>query len=574
MSDAPYLVRLVGAAILFLAFIACGGGGDHRHPATPSATTTGTRTATATTTATATVTTSPTNTATRTPTHTAPPTATDTAPPTPTATATATATPNPLRLLPLHAEPDAENGGRIVDSEGREVLLRGVNVNALVEYWAYSDLPTVYPVGEADADLMAAIGWNAVRLLLSWSRVEPQPGVYDDAYLEQARAHIRLFASRGLYSIVDLHQDAWGATLVAPPETTCPANSEPAFGWDGAPGWATLDEGMSRCAQAGIRELSPAVRSAFQNFFADASGPGGVGIRTRYAAMLGHVANVLGSEPSVAGYDLMNEPNAFLPAEQAGLAALYGDALAAIRSGERDAGSASRLVFFEPSALWSLLGHGPPDDFTRDADVVYAPHIYTGGISPGSLTAANFQVARDEAKGFGGAPVVVGEWGADPHRASDPADTYFADHQDLQDQFRFGATLWTWREWCGDPHKAGDVRAGRVPEVWGEFEVDCSANVVTGLRTDLIAELTRAYVRAAPGTLVESRYDAATGAFSARGANAPAGAQLVAFYPAAQHGEPALVTTGLSAIEVIVAPSDNLYLRAQTLGGDWSLASQ
>jgi endoglycosylceramidase len=224
--------------------------------------------------------------------------------------------------------------------------------------------------------------------------------------------------------------------------------------------------------------------------------------------------------------------------------------------------------------VWSLVGNGPPRDFPRDADVVYAPHIYTGGISPGALTAANFQVARDEANGFDGAPVLVGEWGGDPHRASDPADTYFIDHQDLQDQFRFGATLWTWRESCGDPHKAGDVRAGHVPGVWGEFEVDCATNVVTGLRTDLIEELTRAYVRAAPGTLVESRYDAATGAFSARGANAPSGVELVVFYPAAQHGEPALVSTGLSAIDVIVAPSDNLYLRAHALGGDWSLATQ
>jgi hypothetical protein len=37
-----------------------------------------------------------------------------------------------LQLLPLHAEPDPVSGGRIVDSDGREVLLRGVNVNALV----------------------------------------------------------------------------------------------------------------------------------------------------------------------------------------------------------------------------------------------------------------------------------------------------------------------------------------------------------------------------------------------------------------------------------------------------------
>ena len=125
-----------------------------------------------------------------------------------------------------------ENGGRIVDAEGREVLLRGVNVNALAEYWQYGEFPTVFPFGEADADQMAAIGWNTVRLLLSWSRVEPAPGQYDDAYLEQVRAAVRLLASRGLYTILDLHQDAWGPTLAAPPnDDVCTARpSRPSAG--------------------------------------------------------------------------------------------------------------------------------------------------------------------------------------------------------------------------------------------------------------------------------------------------------------------------------------------------------
>src|SRR6187399_51357 len=50
-------------------------------------------------------------------------------------------------LLPaLHAEPDPVSGGRVVDATGREVLLRGVNVNALVEYWQYGSFPTTFPL--------------------------------------------------------------------------------------------------------------------------------------------------------------------------------------------------------------------------------------------------------------------------------------------------------------------------------------------------------------------------------------------------------------------------------------------
>jgi endoglycosylceramidase len=410
-----------------------------------------------------------------------------------------------LRLPGLHAEPDPEAGGRIVDAEGRGVLLRGVNVNALAEYWQGSEFPTVFPFTEDDADLMAAIGWNAVRLLLSWSRVEPAPGVYDDDYLQEAGAAVERLAARGIYTIIDLHQDAWSATLAAPPEETCLPNFQLALGWDGAPDWATFDGDLPRCTPAGIRELSPAVQQAFASFFDDAPGPGGIGIRTRYVAMLAHVARTLAPLTGVAGYDLMNEPNAFNESQQGALATMYGEALAAIRDAERAAGSPPRLILFEPSAIWSAFGNGPPPDFPRDRDVVYAPHIYTGGFDGGPITAAAFAVARDEARLFGGAPVLSGEWGADPRRASSLDDSYFLDHQNLQDEFFFGATLWTWRESCGDPHKMADFRAGRVPYVWGEFDVDCTTNAITGVRQDLVDQLTRAYVRAAPGRLLDSR---------------------------------------------------------------------
>ena len=88
--------------------------------------------------------------------------------------AAAGAAPAALRLSPLHAEPDVRAGGRIVDARGREVLLRGVNVNSLAEYWKGGRFRTVFPLARKDPGRMAAIGWNAVRLLVSWSRVEPR----------------------------------------------------------------------------------------------------------------------------------------------------------------------------------------------------------------------------------------------------------------------------------------------------------------------------------------------------------------------------------------------------------------
>ena len=45
---------------------------------------------------------------------------------------------------------------------------------------------------------MRKIGWNAVRLLLSWSKVEPRPGRYDDGYLARAARISRGLARHGI----------------------------------------------------------------------------------------------------------------------------------------------------------------------------------------------------------------------------------------------------------------------------------------------------------------------------------------------------------------------------------------
>ena len=143
--------------------------------------------------------------------------------------------PPAARLLPLHAELDPVGGGSIVDADGREVLLRGVNVNALVDYWQYGQFPTTFPLTEGDAQHIADVGWNVVRLLVSWSRIEPEPGRYDEAYIEEVRAAVRLFERHGIRSIVDFHQDAWGPTLAARPGEACAAGQEPRSGGTARP---------------------------------------------------------------------------------------------------------------------------------------------------------------------------------------------------------------------------------------------------------------------------------------------------------------------------------------------------
>ena len=78
-----------------------------------------------------------------------------------------------VTLRPLSVSEDL----RIVDDLDREVLLRGVNLNSLGEYWQGdpNHQPTI-AVGMQDWQEMAARGISVVRLVVNWSKLEPQRG--------------------------------------------------------------------------------------------------------------------------------------------------------------------------------------------------------------------------------------------------------------------------------------------------------------------------------------------------------------------------------------------------------------
>ncbi|MBN2217417.1 MAG: cellulase family glycosylhydrolase, partial [Pirellulales bacterium] len=180
-------------------------------------------------------------------------------------------------------------GDRFVDAEGRQVLLHGMNVISKSKQEGYLSWHR-----REDFAKMRAWGMNCVRLGILWDAVEPKPGQYDDAYLDRVAQRVAWAADHGLFVILDMHQDLYSVR----------------YG-NGAPDWATLDEGKSH-KQGSVWSdaylVSPAVQTAFDNFWANAPTPDGIGIQDHYAAAWRHVAGRFADCPNVLGYDLMNEP--------------------------------------------------------------------------------------------------------------------------------------------------------------------------------------------------------------------------------------------------------------------------
>lgn len=409
----------------------------------------------------------------------------------------------------------------IVDATGRQTLLRGVNVNSLGDYWqANRKYPTVVPVTGADWDRIAAQGFDSVRLLVSWSRLEPRRDRFDRAYLGRIRAAVDAAAARGIYTVLDMHQDAWGRFIATPRGTTCPEGTEPAKGWDGAPRWATLTGGLSTCTPGG-REASPAAQEAWRAFYADDRG-----IRSELVEAWGFLARAFRAEPAIAGYDLLNEPNhgtndAFRP----GLAEFYGEAITAIRRAEEPPGSIDHIVFIEPT----VYGQDPfplvlPSVMGED-NIVFAPHNYGDSITsiPVEGLFDYFQSIATKAD----VPLWIGEYGW--FSVSDENTAALARYAAKEDALlAAGSAWWQWRQACGDPHSIG--YDGATPDDQVHFQRNGCPGDENGGVVRAWACASRAYPMRSPGRLRSLTSECATGTMTATGSTSRPGT-LVAWFP-------------------------------------------
>lgn len=368
------------------------------------------------------------------------------------------------------------------DEDGRALVLQGINVSARAKSPPY--LPVdIDPDGMVE--LRRRLGFNHVRLLLQWRAVEPEPGRYDDTYLDAVAERIRWAHAAGLYVILDMHQDLWGDW---DPDVDGEGN--------GAPAWATRTDGASRIPLPDgspwwLNAIQPPVMAAFDSFWRDTD------LQDAYADMWAHVASRLGSEPGVLGYDLMNEP--YPGSDPAGfeagrLAPMYRRTIAAIRAVDTE-----RWIFLEPMSFGinqGLASGMPPIDDPRPGEdrLAWYPHFYPEGDLDDGVwdgRVAQFDLWRLhrvlEADRLG-MPVLAGEFGLSGRVVGAEAylRRFIADVEDIGSG---------WSYWSYD-------RAG--PGGWSPLRRDGS------LEPRIAAALVRPFPMATAGDPVEYGFDPAT----------------------------------------------------------------
>lgn len=306
----------------------------------------------------------------------------------------------------------APGGPFLVDAEGRVVFLHGVNA---VDKRAPFELEVTpgepFSFTAQDASLIARLGFDLVRLGISWAGLEPgtapandpaicrhgppgNPHQFDpavlDAYLARVAQVVDLLGRYHVYTLLDMHQDVYS----------------PLFHGDGAPDWAVCTDGIAPSDPPGrwsANYATPAADAAYENFWTnDVVGD----LQGQFDQVWQDVAGYFRSNPWVVGYDPVNEPFSRSVVQVDGravadqLACFYlgrqgitvlGAEASAITCPRFDpelgviprilASAPNQLVFYEPDIfeLPGQLNEIGPIDLPR---LVYNVHVYCPERNP------------------------------------------------------------------------------------------------------------------------------------------------------------------------------------------------
>ena len=452
-----------------------------------------------------------------------------------------------------------QTGRWLLDPDGRVLVLHGVNMVNKTGSLA----PAATGFGADDAAFLAEQGFTTVRLGLIWKAVEPSPGEYDDTYLASVRATTELLAAEGIWTLLDFHQDLYNER----------------FQGEGAPDWAVQDDGLPAQPALGFPLnyfVMPALWRAFDHFWNNDPGPGGVGLQDRYAGAWSHVAEFFSATPGVMGYDLFNEPwpgtgyplcvnPGGCPGFDKKLSAFSQRVTDAVRTVDTDT-----ISFYEPNVLFNsgarttvkVEGDNLALSFHDYClfDVVPAPEAL-GLDRPVCAVLDRIVWGNMErhVRQRNVAPLLT-EFGASDRLAN------LGDMVDRAADHRTGWQYWAYCG-CGDPTTTGS--GDKQALVLDPQQPPAGANV----KTDKLRVLAIPHPTAVSGTPVSYVFNRATGRFAltystlkaAGGGRFPAGSQTTIAVPAIQY--PDGYSVDVTGATVVSAPNASELVVEQTGAG-------
>ena len=313
------------------------------------------------------------------------------------------------------------DGMRFVDEKGRTLIFHGVNVSGFAKRApSYVSWHT-----EADYDRLKAWGMNLIRHLIFWVALEPYPGSFNDAYLEEVEERVRWAEKRGIYVLLDMHQDLYSEK----------------YSGDGAPFWACFDDGIPFTQRFpwNLNYAEPAVIAAFDNFWTNK------GLQEHFIKTWAFVAKRFKGNKTVLGYDLYNEPfPGSIPVvefDKTYLKEFYLKLINAIRAVDPD-----HIIFIEPNSFTSG-GFSSSLRINGIKNIGYAVHYYHPLVHEGEpydlnsyplIEAANY---REKEAGEMGMPWILDEYGVNPLTVN--STPYLNDLLGIVDSHDAGWTYWS-----------------------------------------------------------------------------------------------------------------------------------
>lgn len=283
--------------------------------------------------------------------------------------------------IPKSARDLSKDGTWFHDPEGRYLLFRGVN------FGSRSKLPPYLPIAplgrdiidkshleeeiesvETELDLLRKLGFNIVRLLISWKAIEPKPNPNLNELITEGHEYLTLvnqiidtLYKRDLYILLDFHQDI----------------AHEIYGGDGFPDWAlAIDEDHKRPKASNLKDrkwqtaylINKLVRHTLTSFWKNdltntEFGLQNFPVRTHLEKTIGQTVKFFKSlnesrgHPAILGIEPFNEPHpAGIPAENFETTFLY--------QYYQNIGSEIRrfddkiFLFMEPRVDWTMSFQG------------------------------------------------------------------------------------------------------------------------------------------------------------------------------------------------------------------------